>query len=167
GAMAHIGLEAEIITTAQGDEEYFHPEGTTVEMFQRGPLGWWGYAPHLAPAIKKAVRRVDLVHIHGLWLYPHLVAARAAARACTPYIVSLHGMLDLWALDHKRFRKRIYACLIERRTLREAAAVHAVSDHEVIDAKRFRLTRPVFIVPNGIDACEFANLPERSTLSIR
>ena len=78
GAMAQLGLEVETVTTTRDDEEQFKAEGTNVSSFRRcGPLAWWGYAGDLAPAMKRAVRRADLVHLHGLWLYPHLVASRA------------------------------------------------------------------------------------------
>ncbi|MCZ6625471.1 MAG: glycosyltransferase [Deltaproteobacteria bacterium] len=166
GALARLGLEVEIITTAQGQEEQLQAEGTKVQVFRCGPLAWRRYAGNLAPAIKEVVRRADLVHIHGLWLYPHLIASRAALRACKPYILSPHGMLSPWALAHKKARKRIYGSLIECRTLRKAAALHALSGIEAIDLMHLGFSTRVFIVPNGIDVRKFASLPDGSALSI-
>jgi len=167
-AMAQLGLEVETVTTTRDGEEQLKAEGTNVSSFRRcGPLAWWGYASGLAPAMKQAVRRADLVHLHGLWLYPHLVGSRAAKRAMKPYVVSPQGMLDPWALGHKKLRKRVYGSLIEWWTLRKAAAIHAVTDSEARDAKRLRLKPPVVIVPNAIDGSEFATLPDRSKLSTR
>jgi len=76
-------------------------------------------------------------------------------------------MLNPWALNHRKFRKRLYARLGEWRNLRWATIIHAVSDSEAQYVNRLRFPVPVVVVPNGIDSNEFINLPGRCIFSKR
>jgi glycosyltransferase involved in cell wall biosynthesis len=164
GALVPLGVRSCIVTTRRSRAEAFlTPEEVVVEVFDRGPFGWWGYARGLAGAIHRATYEADLVHVHGLWLYPHVVASRVARSLGKPYVVSPHGMLDAWALNHHRLRKRLYSLLFGSRSLRRATAIHAVSEAEARDARR--LTHcSVFVVPNGIDAAEVQRVQSTSTV---
>ncbi len=166
-AMVRHGLEVEVITTAWKDNGQLWPEGAVVNAFRPGPLAWWGFARDMGAAIRRATALADIVHLHGLWHYPQVAASRAALRVQRPYLVSPHGMLDGWALGYKRSRKHLYASLVEWRTLRRAAAIHAVSESEATSVRRLHLNPAVVVVPNGIDASEFGHLPARSALSLR
>jgi glycosyltransferase involved in cell wall biosynthesis len=112
--------------------------------------------------MKDAIVKADLIHLHGLWLYPHFVASRAAWVTCKPYVVSPHGMMSRWALSQAAFKKRIYADLIEWRTLRRAATIHAVSESEAKDIRQLGFSSPIVTIPNGISPTEFSNLPDGS-----
>lgn len=161
-ALRGQGIDGEIITTTLPmDGEIFQPEGVEVQAFPRKVLRAWGYAPHLSQAIKAAIQRADLIHVHGLWCYPHLVTSRAAWSARKPYVVCPHGMLDEWALNQGRFKKRIYANLIEWQTLRRAAVIHALGESEAANIKRLGIATQVVTIPNGVNEAEFARLPDR------
>jgi hypothetical protein len=83
----------------------------------QGPRAW-GYAPQLSAALRDA--SLDLLHVHGLWMF-YSPAARAWARATRrPCVVSPHGMLDPSALRHSRFKKLIALWAYERRHLGDA-----------------------------------------------
>ena len=92
----------------------------------------------------------DLVHDHGLWLPANHAAARAAARAGVPFVVSPRGMLEPWALAHRRWKKRAAWALYQRRDLCAAAAVHATSEAEAESVRRAGVRAPVAVVPNGV-----------------
>ena len=62
-----------------------------------GPRGF-AYAPGLAERLSES--RSDLVHVHGLWQFTSLAALRWHRSCGRPYLVSPHGMLDPWALQH-------------------------------------------------------------------
>ena len=97
------------------------------------------------------------VHIHGLWETSTAVAARSAARLGVPYIVSAHGMLETWALANKAWKKRIYSALVENGNLNKAACLHALTEAEAEDYRRFGCRRPIAVVPNGVDGPEHAD----------
>ncbi len=90
------------------------------------------------------------VHIHGLWEMSTFAAAHVARTAGKPYVISAHGMLESWALEHKKFKKSVYAALFERANLRGAACLHALTEAEANDYRRFGLTNPIAVIPNGV-----------------
>lgn len=111
----------------------------------------WMLDHNLRNSFRQTIRQAQGVHIHGVW-EPHCNVAAAAARACKrPYIISAHGMLDLWALRQKRVKKALYAALIEARNLQRAACLRALTMDEVHDYRRVGLTNPVAIVPTGVE----------------
>lgn len=111
----------------------------------------WMLDHNLRNRFRETIRASQGVHIHGVW-EPHCNVAAAAARACSrPYIISAHGMLDLWALRQKRVKKALYAALIEARNLQRAACLRALTMDEVQDYRRVGLTNPVAIVPTGVE----------------
>ena len=112
-----------------------------------GP-GFFGYAPELLRTLH--LKNPALLHIHGLWMYPS-VAAIQWSRRSKPYVVSPHGMLDPWALNNSRWKKRISAALYEDRHLRGAACLHALNDAEAEAMRAYGLTNPICVIPNGVE----------------
>ncbi len=124
-----------------------------------GRLGW--FADRAARrTFDSLVSTADLIHIHGLWSQHALSAAGAAQRHFKPYVVSAHGMLEPWALHNKKWKKRVYGALVERRNLRRAACLRALTRQEALDYRRYGIETPTAVVPNGIDPPEAAASPE-------
>ncbi len=96
------------------------------------------------------VDHADGVHIHGIWEVSTWVAAQAARSRGVPYVVSAHGMLERWALGQKALKKAVYGALIERPTLKRAACLHALTQAEAEDYRRFGCTAPIAVIPNGV-----------------
>jgi poly(glycerol-phosphate) alpha-glucosyltransferase len=112
-----------------------------------GPAAF-GYSPDLLPALEAA--GLDLVHLHGIWMYSSLACARWAGRSGRPSIVSAHGMLDPWALRNSTWKKRLAGLLFERRNLRRAACLHALNQAEADAIRGYGLKNPICVVPNGV-----------------
>ncbi len=120
-----------------------------VSLVPPGRLRWlldW----KLGQSLKEMIRNTDGVHIHGIWETHCATTARLATACKRPYIVSAHGMLDRWALRQKRFKKALYATLIESGNLRNAACLRALTTTEVADYRRIGLTNPIAVVPGAI-----------------
>jgi len=112
----------------------------------------WMFDSGLKGNLRDAISSATGVHIHGLW-ETHCMTAADMARSCKrPYIISAHGMLELWALRSKRLKKALYAALVEIRRMQRAACLRACSAAEVDDYRRLGLSNPIAIVPNGVDA---------------
>ena len=109
-----------------------------------------------SPAMAKALRLSswDLVHIHAVYLWPGVAAARAARRSGIPYVISPRGMLVPELIrGRNRVAKTSWLQLIERRGLAHAAAIHFTSPLERDDAERITPALPLpapFVVPNGV-----------------
>ncbi len=115
-------------------------------------------------ALWRAVRSANIVHIHGLWNLHAVVAAGAARWEGIPYVITPHGMLDHWARARSRFKKQVYGYLFERRNLRRAAAVHFLNSEECAEARSYGVPMNTFVLPNGVFAEHFADLPDKTTL---
>lgn len=97
------------------------------------------------------VQRWDVVHDNGLWL-PH--GARIAGHCRThaiPRLLSVRGMMQPWAWNHRRWKKRLAWALYQKRGVEQAARLHATADDEVARIReRYPARRPLLIA-NGID----------------
>lgn len=71
-----------------------------------------------------------MIHDNGLWLKHNHDLARLAARRGIPRLVSTWGMLEPWALKHKRIRKQEALISYQRRDLEGAWTLHATSERE-------------------------------------
>lgn len=96
----------------------------------RGP-GFFGYAPQLGAILDEA--RLDLLHLHGIWMYPSQAASSWAARSGKPCLISPHGMLDPWITGRGRWKKALARAGYERRSWRRARAFHALTAREAAD----------------------------------
>ncbi len=105
----------------------------------------------LRKRLKNTIRAATGVHIHGVWETHCMITAGMARECKRPYVISVHGMLEQWALRQKRLKKALYAALVEIRRMERAACLRALSSDEVDDYRRLGLTNPIAIIPNGID----------------
>jgi poly(glycerol-phosphate) alpha-glucosyltransferase len=141
-------------------------EFTETDLKAWNPIAVEAYQPGWPPAIgpsrelKKALFAFhpDIVHTHGLWRYPSIAAANYARITKRPYLISPHGMLDPWALQNSRWKKRLAAALFENAHLRGARCFRALCESEARSIRALGLKNPVAIIPNGI------TLPEQSVV---
>jgi glycosyltransferase involved in cell wall biosynthesis len=102
---------------------------------------------------RESTQPAPIVHAHGLWRSQTRVGAQMSGQANTRLVVSAHGMLDEWALRNKRWKKVVYG-FVERANLRRTACLHALTEAEVLDYRRFGIRNPVAIIPNGVEVPE-------------
>lgn len=123
------------------------------------------YSGGMRRAMRQAVAAADIVHLHSVFLWPTLCAARAAMAMKIPYVVSPRGMLvaDLIA-DRGKLRKKMWLALFERRTLAHAAWVHVTSLREEQAYRELGLPSHHLVrVSNGVDAPDCDDLPHASS----
>ncbi len=160
-ALVAAGHEVEVFTTnVHGDGtldvETGRPQeldGVRVTYFPVGFPRRLHRAPALGAALSERIASFDVAHLHSLFLWPTLIAARAAEHAGVPYLVAPRGMLARDPLRRRgTLRKRLWLALCDRRTVERAAGLHVTAALERAEAERFgwRLP-PVFEVPNGLD----------------
>jgi glycosyltransferase involved in cell wall biosynthesis len=93
----------------------------------------------------------DVLHDNGIWLpHNHQLAVLAAHRHI-PRVVSTRGMLEPWALRHKRLKKWLAWQLYQRRDLQRTHLLHTTADQEARNVEGFDLGVPVRMIPNGVD----------------
>jgi glycosyltransferase involved in cell wall biosynthesis len=93
----------------------------------------------------------DCVHFHGIWS-PSLVARfRTWRKAGVPCVVSPHGMLESWAMAHKRWKKVVAWQLYQKRMLNQFQRLHGTSEREVAQFDSLGLRVPAEVIPWGVD----------------
>lgn len=100
----------------------------------------------------EAFGRPDIVHDNGIWRAHNHSLARLCDQRRVTRVVSTRGMLEPWAMRHKRMKKTIAWQLYQRADLRAASVHHATSRNEADNISQLSLGVPVRVVPNGVDA---------------
>ena len=102
----------------------------------------------------EALRRfgkVDVLHDNGIWLPHNHRLAELAVRLGIPRVVSTRGMLEPWAMNHKRWKKSLAWWLYQRRDLKRARCHHTTAETEARHVERLGLGVPLCVIPNGVD----------------
>jgi alpha-1,3-mannosyltransferase len=111
-------------------------------------LHWGSRRYPVAPAVFKAIRGYDLVHIHAIdFFVDYLSLLRSLHR--TPLVVSTHG--GFFHTDRAKAMKKIYFKTITRSSLARVGAVVCVSRQ---DSEIFRSIVPperIRVIENGAD----------------
>ena len=94
---------------------------------------------------------VDVLHDNGIWLSHHHRLAVLADKRGIPRVVSTRGMLEPWAMSHKRFRKGLAWRLYQEWDLKRARCHITSSELEARNLQRLELGVPIITVPNGVD----------------
>ena len=96
----------------------------------------------------------DILHDNGIWLpHNHRLAVLAERRGIAR-VVTTRGMLEPWALSHKRLKKDLAWWLYQRRDLKQARCHITTSGAEARNLRHLELGVPVATVPNGVDIPE-------------
>jgi glycosyltransferase involved in cell wall biosynthesis len=96
----------------------------------------------------------DIVHDNGIWLPHNHRLASLASRHDIPRVVSTHGMLEPWAINHKWAKKSVAWWLYQRRDLKRARCHHTTAETEARNVQRLGLGVPVRVIPIGVDLPE-------------
>jgi glycosyltransferase involved in cell wall biosynthesis len=94
---------------------------------------------------------VDILHDNGVWLLHNHRLAVIAGRRSIPRLVSTRGMLEPWAIRHKRLKKKLAWRLYQERDLKQARCLVASNDSEARNLQKFGLDVHIAIIPNGVD----------------
>jgi len=113
----------------------------------RGP-STFGYCPEWPRILASGC--AEVVHVHGLWMYPSVACRQWSKRTSGRYVISPRGMLDPWALRNSAWKKKLAGWLYENRHLRGAACLHALNDSEARSMRAYGLRNPICVIPNGV-----------------
>ena len=111
----------------------------------------YGWSRPFHAALQQYIGLFDVVHIHAIWNFPTWCAMRESYHAGVPYIVAPHGSLDSFALRRNRVFKRVYGKLIEKPWFDRASRIHALTDNEATQCRRYGIRVPTEVLPNGLD----------------
>lgn len=125
-----------------------------LNVFETSLFRSFGYAPGLYTSIHQ--KKIEVLHLHGLWMYPQWVTYNWQKKHKSPVIISTHGMLNAWALEISSWKKYLVGKAFAYKSLERATCIHALCYSEYEAIRNFGLKNPVAIIPNGI------TIPKRS-----
>ena len=111
-----------------------------------------------------ASTELDLIHNHGLWMFPNLYARQAAIRNKIPLVISPRGMLEPWSLKNSWYKKWLAWFLYEKQNLKNATIFHATSTSELESIRQLGYKQPIALIPNGIDIPSLDEAPTKQLL---
>lgn len=115
---------------------------------------FFGYSKAIKQALLQS--NADLLHVHGLWRYPHAFMHKWKQEKNKPIICTPHGMLDPYIIQNQGKIKRFLGNLLFAEKGFQAVDVfHALCHKEMYDIRSYGLKQPIAIIPNGI------NLPNK------
>lgn len=122
----------------------------------------FGFAPSLLTTLARMIRDYDLVHIHWLYNFACMAAARAAVAAEVPFVVQPRASMDPHMRKKNDVLKRTYLATLGRPLLTRAAAIVFTAEEERARAS-YGPRRSEWVIPNGIDMAGYERLPPRGT----
>jgi glycosyltransferase involved in cell wall biosynthesis len=128
-------------------------DGAHIHYFELGVPARLYRAPPLARALAGQVANFDVVHLHSVFLWPTLKAARAAQSHGVPYVAAPRGMMVKSLLNARSGPlKRSWIALFERKTLENAAFIHATAEVEAEELRAFGFDLPPIVtIANGVE----------------
>ena len=99
--------------------------------------------------IRARSHEIDVLHLHSVFIPDNVWVARQAR---LPYVITPHGGYSAKVLQgRKRLLKAFWMALEERRYVREASFVHAVSPPELEELRATFAAESFLYAPNAID----------------
>lgn len=148
------GLNCEISdeTHAAIESGVFYEGSSITDGLLPRPLG---YSSSFRKALEPLVQKADIVHLHGLWMYPPWCAGWLAQTFGKPYVMMPHGFLEPARLRISKWKKRIVGQMFERPLFKHARAIIATAESEAEGIRAYGLQNPIHIMPIGLDCEKF------------
>jgi glycosyltransferase involved in cell wall biosynthesis len=160
-ALAKESVKVTILTTdSNGDNgqksldvplnKAIKKDGYEIIYFRCSPFRRYKFSLDLLNWLKQHASEYDLAHIHALFSPVSSFAARICRQQKLPYILRPLGTLDPADLRKKKQLKQVYAALLERPNLANAAAIHFTSNQEAKVSERFGIQTHDLVLPLGV-----------------
>ncbi|REA63109.1 glycosyl transferase family 1 [Dyadobacter luteus] len=147
-----------------GEKSYPVPQGARlIECARTTPISnyYREFSVEMYRYLKANISQYDVIHMHGIWhfgsLAPFLIPNKAVL------VITIHGLLDHWAVEHSKWKKKLVTILYQKRLLGKADLIQINNTDEEQDVIRYLGYRPknMAIVPNGMKLSEYTQLPAK------
>ncbi|MBT4530468.1 MAG: glycosyltransferase [Phycisphaerae bacterium] len=107
----------------------------------------------------EVMKSADVAHIHAMWMPSNPQVAKACDSVGTPWVLSIHGMLDDWCMDQRGLKKQFYLATAGRIMLRGANTFLSTAEEEKRQASRWLKHDNVAVIPYIVDLEPYKELP--------
>lgn len=117
----------------------------------------WRYSSNLIKELDQLNNnnKIDLLHIHGVWMYPQYATAKYALKNNIPYIITCHGMLEPWLWTKGKFKKEQYFKHVVYKYFERANYLHAITPLEANELSKLFPKSKIKTIPNLISLNNF------------
>jgi len=106
-----------------------------------------GFAFKLNAALREF--KPNIIHQHGIWQgYSQTVSTWART---VPTVISPRGMLDPWAMENSKFKKKIAWHTWERRNLQGASCIHTLASNEAAAVREILPQANIKVIANAVE----------------
>lgn len=147
GHLNHLNNIDSIILSSQKEES------DNIYLVERAKKNLWLYSKEWVLVLENIVKNqhVDLIHIHGVWMYPQYITAKYALKNKIPFIISPHGMYEPWLWTKGRLKKKIYFKFLTKNLFSKASRIHAITSDEQSNLKKLFPNSNFVEIPNLIE----------------
>ncbi|MFG0250513.1 MAG: glycosyltransferase [Phycisphaeraceae bacterium JB051] len=165
-ALSQRGHTVHVVTSDLGigpdmpRQQWVEKDGYQVWYSPVGRLGQFApyYMPQVTQGLKQCLPEADVVHTHLGFTHLNTVVRKMCARYQIPYVYTPRSTLDPVRIKQKYLAKQVFLRLFERRVIRDAAAIHALTEVEKQQVMLQQASEAqIHIIPN---CCELASLPD-------
>jgi len=147
-------LQQSVVAT--GDEMVPLPSNVSEIRLKIGGVGrFWRTAPGGRRTLLHSVQQMDVIHLHGIWMWVQWAAARSARQQGKPFLLSIHGMLEPWIWQRQhwyhQWKKKIYWRLIAFPAFQHASLIHAIHAREAKNLKTYFPHLPIEVISPSLD----------------
>jgi poly(glycerol-phosphate) alpha-glucosyltransferase len=120
----------------------------SVEIYPRQNV--FGYSGKIRRAILES--QGDILHVHGIWRYPHAFIHTWRKKTGKLTVVSPHGMLAPYIIERQGYIKQLTGKLLfANKAFKAATCYHTLCKEELEDIRAYGLKAPVAIIPNAVN----------------
>jgi len=146
-SLVYAAPESDILAKVNSDVELYTVSGDLAS--------WKGRfrSPCFSPLLAKACRADNqvLVHQHGIWLRSSHETSRFARVRNFPLVLSPRGMLEPWALQNSKWKKKLAWLAFQHKDLQSVTAFHATALSEAESIRSLGFKQPIAVIPNGVE----------------
>jgi glycosyltransferase involved in cell wall biosynthesis len=103
---------------------------------------------------------ISVIHQHGVWLRSSHAVTSFAFKNNLPLVVAPRGMLEPWAINNSKWKKKLAWTLYQKRDLQRATAFHATAESEAESIRRLGFKQPIAVIPNGVELPQLPSATE-------
>ncbi|WP_281337165.1 glycosyltransferase [Flavobacterium eburneipallidum] len=130
-------------------EEPITIDGVSIKFFNTSMFRWFSMLNEFRFFLKN--EKPDIVHINGIWSPQNWGFQKVAQELKIKVVLSPHGMLESWILEHNPLKKKIALFLFQNKAIQTVDILHATAQMEEDSIRKLGYDNPITIIPNGID----------------
>ena len=97
---------------------------------------------------------ISVIHQHGIWLRSSHAVTSFAHVNQLPLVVAPRGMLEPWAINNSKWKKKLAWAFYQKCDLQRATAFHATALSEAESIRQLGFKQPIAVIPNGVQLPE-------------